>query len=591
MINTSNISLSAIGLANDLLEYSHHLPNSYWFILSLLMIIFWISGNKLRKFTRPGSPKLSLFVKEMAGWFKVAGIISSTVIFLNYTIILALVWVGFSLAGVNHSNAPSQILLDALGAFLSAVKPFSIYTLSGLCIGLVMSVYINLFLITQWTRGEGLHDIRVIIKKYKKLNGYDPLKYIDVKLGCFVGLDFYGKPIYVPWRKIHETHIQILGSTGSGKGVMMCLIAYQSALAGECVIWHDPKGDSFSQRIMKMAAKRAGKDFHILNLNLDQKPQFNLLADMREDEIEELLVAGFDLVNKGSDGDYHRAKDEDAAILAAEMAINNDAKSIPALIERCFGEDEITQQENFWRKLKKLAGLKVINTSTGLNLKEAINKGSIIYVVGSTDNERVKMLQKMVLVRVMQIIKSRERSNKTKHVCVILDEFKHILSRSALTGLGAIRDFNSHFILAHQSLGDLDSSPGVTRSEAEGAVLDNTSIKIIYRLGNYAHAEQISKLSGKRPIFVEHANKNLDINKADSGGWKETHVPLIDPDYLTSLPISTDKVNQPSVGVLIGFGETKIFYVHYIKAFGDNPIPNPAPEYQKSNSVNSKDLI
>lgn len=140
-------------------------------------------------------------------------------------------------------------------------------------------------------------------------------------------------------------------------------------------------------------------------------------------------------------------------------------------------------------------------------------------------------------------------------------------------------------MLAHQSLGDLDSCAGVTRAEAEGAVLDNTAIKIIYKLGNNQHAEQLSRLSGKRSIFIEQANKSLDGNNDESGGWREAHVPLIDTDVLTHLPMPSDRENQPSAGALFGVGEAKIFYVHHIKVNGNMPLPKSAAEYQRDASA------
>lgn len=222
---------------------------------------------------------------------------------------------------------------------------------------------------------------------------------------------------------------------------------------------------------------------------------------------------------------------------------------------------------------------------------DAIQKGHVIYIVGSTENERVKMLQKMLLIRVMQIIKKQDRSQETTPTCVILDEFKHILSPTALTGLGVVRDFNSHFILAHQSLGDLDSCAGITRAEAEGAVLDNTAIKFIYKLGDADHAEKLSRISGKRSIFVEQVSKEVDGNNSESGGWRETHVALIDVDVLTHLPMPSDRNNQPSTGVIFGVDIAKIFYVHHIEASGNIPAPMAAPEYKGDAVTDAGDLI
>jgi type IV secretory pathway TraG/TraD family ATPase VirD4 len=222
---------------------------------------------------------------------------------------------------------------------------------------------------------------------------------------------------------------------------------------------------------------------------------------------------------------------------------------------------------------------------------DAIKEGSVIYIVGSTENERVKMLQKMLLIRIMQIIKKQDRSEETIPTCVLLDELKHLLCRTTLIGLGVVRDFNSHFLLGHQSLGDLDSCAGITRAEAEGAVLDNTAIKIIYKLGDAGHAEKLSKISGKRSIFTEQVSKGVDDNNSEIGGWRETHVPLIDIDVLTHLPMPSDRPNQPSTGVLFGVGKAKIFHVHHIAVSGSMPIPKAAAAYQNNKATNGGDLI
>ena len=79
----------------------------------------------------------------------------------------------------------------------------------------------------------------------------------------------------------------------------MTLIAYQSVLAGEGLIWIDPKFDRFSPRILAAAAKQATKSFYLINLNPDQPPQLNPFAGAEAFEIEELLVSAFDLKGKG----------------------------------------------------------------------------------------------------------------------------------------------------------------------------------------------------------------------------------------------------------------------------------------------------
>lgn len=224
--------------------------------------------------------------------------------------------------------------------------------------------------------------------------------------------------------------------------------------------------------------------------------------------------------------------------------------------------------------------MSVINTIEGLNLKSAILNGDVIYIVGSCDSERVIMLQKMLLVRVMQIIKKRDSINRANPVCVFLDEFKYLLSTTSLSALGVVRSFNSHFILAHQSLGDLSECSGISPESAYGAVVDNTSIKVLYRINDAVHADKMAKLSGNKKTFVANTSKNHTETTSHSSGWREANKYFISPDLITHLPIPTDRHNQASVGILFGIGNAKILHVGRIEAKGEMPEPLAADEYK-----------
>lgn len=531
--------------------------------LGFVGIAMWLIGRRVSHIVKPDRPYLSPVLRMAGFWTKIIGILL-TAVWAGWTLlVLFLMLMQYTLLGQSPSNA--------LNSALTLLWKYGQHHLSAWAIGSMTAAVISLPLIWRgipaWERGDGLPDVKELVRKLKKLNEYDPLPYIDFKKGCFIGRDDKGAAIYVPWRKLLETHVQVLGMTGSGKGMVMSLIAYQSVLAGECLLWFDPKYDRYSPRILQDAAKRAGRQFHLFNLNPSGGPQLNPLLGANAFEIEELLVAAFDLRAKGTDGDFHRGKDEDAAAEAAQIAIESGNLSIPGLFQACASRASITDQENFWRKFKKLARLPAVNTAGGLNLSEAIANRAVIYIIGSADNEQVKMLQKLLLLRVMQIIKARDRLAKHPPTCVVLDEFKHMLSPSAFTGLGVIRDFDTHFLLAHQSIGDLRSCPGIDPAEAHGAVVDNTAIKIVYKIGDDKYAEKMSLVSGKRRTYVDNSSKHLDENGAAVGSWKEDKVQHIDMDLLTHLPMPSDRKGQASVGVLFGVGNARLFHV--------GPVPVP----------------
>lgn len=96
-------------------------------------------------------------------------------------------------------------------------------------------------------------------------------------------------------------------------------------------------------------------------------------------------------------------------------------------------------------------------TSDGPNLKEKIQAGAVLYIECRAGNEAITMAQKLLLLRILQIIKGRK--NKKRSVAVILDEFKYMLSPAALMALGLMRSSNCHCLLAFQALGDLAHNP------------------------------------------------------------------------------------------------------------------------------------
>jgi hypothetical protein len=584
------ISSLCFKLVNLLIDFLSSYSFFCLLLVSMFVIILWLAGHKLSRFTKPEWPLLSPVIRKVSAVFYMFGYVIS-IMFLFYVIsLIVFTEFGFIFSAHSPRLGGSDILINGLLTLWAATNDIVYPVLFGSSCGLLVSIFLNIRIIPAYERGEGLHNVNQLVKTFKKLNGYDPIPFINIQKGCFIGLDSKNKPIYVSWQKIRETHIQVIGTTGCGKGVVMTLIAYQSVLAGEGLVWIDPKLDRFAPRILAVAAKQAAKSFYFINLNPEQPPQLNPFAGAEAFEMEELLVSAFDLKGKGTDGDFHRGKDEDAAIQASRLAVEKNALSIPELIQVCRSVEQITDQDNFWRKLCKLGDLESIKTNGGVNLKDAILSGSVIYIVGSTDNERVKMLQKLLLVRINQIIKKQDRFKKYAPTCIVLDEFKHVLSPIALTGLGVIRDYDAHCLLAHQSLGDLDSCAGITRAEAEGAVLDNTAIKIVYRLGDSSYAEKLSKNSGKKAVFVEQSGKNINENKHSEGGWREMHVPLIDPDVLTHLPMPSDRKGQASVGVLFGVDIARLFHVGHIPTSGNLPNIKVAQKYASEQS-NAGDLI
>ena len=530
------------------------LPLEIWQVVMLgtLVVGALLAGRRLARFNRPDWPLLSPTIALAAKWLLFRGAVVALVALLSLAIAMA------TMASTAHVG-------PALLAFIRV-------PLLSLVVGAALGVTIGLILVLRWIprfeRAGNLRDATIVLEAVRRQQRYDPRRFFDLGKGCFVGIDLRRKPVYLTWDKFRETHVGNVGTTGAGKSTLNTLMLFQASLQGESVIAFDPKGDRFASAILTGNLAALGKKVVLIDLRPEAPPQFNLLAGCREHEIEELLVAGFDLAARGTDGDFYRGKDQDAALMAAQLAVREGAASLPMLYQACAAIPEIAEQENFFRKLRSVSSITAVRTESGVDIASLINNGGVVYIIGSVDNERVKMLQKMLLVRVMQIIKSRSRNIPMPPVCVLLDELKHMLSHAALTGLAVVRDFGAHFLISHQSLGDLRQCPGIDPEAVFGAVIDNTAIKIVYRTSDSEYVDRLAKLGGTRRYFSDLVSRGKDTDSGD-GSWREDRRYQIEPDLLLQLPLPSDGKFQPSVGVLFGLPKPEVICV--------SPIPVEFP--------------
>lgn len=80
----------------------------------------------------------------------------------------------------------------------------------------------------------------------------------------------------------------------------------------------------------------------------------------------------------------------------------------------------------------------------------------------------------------MQIYQRPRFEKDLRHICVVLDGFKHLLSVPAADALGMIQDSGGHAMLLFQSMGDLSACRGMDEKMVRGAILDNCKLKLIF---------------------------------------------------------------------------------------------------------------
>lgn len=414
-------------------------------------------------------------------------------------------------------------------------------------------------------------DVREITKHLpSEALKFDPLKYMDKKRGVLLGLNEQKEPTYIEFGGgTSAPHVQVIGTTGAGKGVSLGVMASQFLERDEAVFFCDPKNDEWAPSVMFDAAKRMGKPYAYINLNRPNGPQFNLFEGATEDEAFELFQAGFSLTEKGDASDFYGIEDRaeagvTAALIARENLTISEAYAIR--IQQLSGDDGKGDDtaKKFYGKLREMAMTPSINAkSGGVSLAKIIEGGGCVYIVGSMRNDIIKTAQRILLVRLIQLCERRDRmAGELRKVCVILDEVKYHLSRPALEGLGAARDKGMHLVLAHQSLGDLkDCTKDLNPDAVVDAVVENCRIKICYKVQSPVTAEWLAQMSGTIQVDDEsrQVKKNLAQAETVEGARsiRQADRYFIDENMLLNLP--------PQVSVLYGAGLPKFVSIQPLK--------------------------
>jgi hypothetical protein len=407
---------------------------------------------------------------------------------------------------------------------------------------------------------------------------YQPEKYFRIERGLFMGLDTRRKPVYLNWQDFRSTHLQLLGPTGTGKGTAQQVLLAQCLMAGETVVILDPKDDRYLPGVMRRVAERCNVPFHLLDLRADAPPQFNLLAGATREELIDLLTLAFQLTRRETDADYYRGNERVALI---ELAQHIQA-------DQCLAElvPILTTQKNYKDTtlasgIQELATLEPIRTRTGLSLKNTLEQSGLLYVIGSEDSERTRVLQQSTLLRMMQIIKRRK--NQERPIALMLDEFTNFLTTPTLRALGSIRDRNCHVLLAHQSKGNLAAGKGLDPNETRGVVLDNIMLKLIYRANDSDTAEWAARLSGTVTEYAASRAVKQEMFQTEHGHLIEQERPFLAVNDFLSLP--------RNVAVLYGSGAPQLVQFSPLTA-GERPQIVPALRYEPNvNGISSVDQV
>jgi hypothetical protein len=349
------------------------------------------------------------------------------------------------------------------------------------------------------------------ITKTPSLTGarFDPTRYWSTSKGIFLGLAHPGRsPVYIPTDLYRERHMQIIGPTGSGKGVLLGNLAAQAVAAGTGLVVIDPKRDEFLPRILADACERAGRTLHIVDLQEGRPGGWQPFRSGRAHERVARAIEAFDLNPSGSTADFYKIEGKelltrlmsktDGSIAQALAWLEEDeqhtrpGQKLPGLLERNYFK--------IWGRRKNLNP-----PEGGFNLNKALAVGDVVYLRSDPNDPELTIPLRAFL---MQIAQWKFAHPDSTHLTIIADEVSLYASPFLAQMLATIRATRTNVILAYQSLTDLEAAAS---NPSEGRIIrqridQNCQLKAFYGSQDNVTVETVEEMSGTRQVWRHQRN-------------------------------------------------------------------------------------
>ncbi len=397
------------------------------------------------------------------------------------------------------------------------------------------------------TLGRGITSIhRAKQELFFKPERVDPRTKMKSKYNYYGENHFTKEPYYVDDNEV--THEILIGTTGSGKGVLIGNRVYEAIKKGKGVIIIDPKKDVFLPQICKEVLEKEGRpdDFQVVsfpdNFGYSGINEFDSYKDVANKFIDMLGLEpsenpGIDYYRKNSrvalrkilkiffNGSlgvvvkkdftdilnhirYLKEDLEKAVLYEKELAKNKpNANLITKYEKRFFDNDKIeaiywetTDVETLDSISKSLAEVSEAGTIfQKYTLEGALYMGKVLYMrVDMLDVASLKMTKLMMTDAIIQA------RRKTANTVIIADELSFYVNFTISSALATVRSMGLKYILALQ---DLAQMPDGLRE----AILSNCNLKLFYKISDKSTLEWVEKMGGKE-LISKFSKKDNDTS-------------------------------------------------------------------------------
>lgn len=341
-------------------------------------------------------------------------------------------------------------------------------------------------------------------------------------------------------------HVYVIGTTGSGKSVLIGEMAKQDIAAGHGVCIVDPHGSLVDEVLESVPKSRADDVIYFDPSDTERPIGLNMLEAKTPAEMDfvtqEMIAIFYKLVTDPSMiGPMFEhsmrnamftlmADPDDPGTLAEIPRIFTDpafqrykVSKVTDPVVRAFWEKEMAKTTDFHKSemlgyLISKVGRFVENSmmrniigqpKSGFNVRDIMDEGKILLVNLSKGKigEINSNLLGLIIVSKLQMAsfsRAHKSSSEIKDFFLYIDEFQNFVTDSIATILSEARKYRLNMTMAHQYIGQLVQGQD---TKIKDAVLGNVGSIISFRIG-VEDAEVIAKQFA--PVFNEYDLVNID---------------------------------------------------------------------------------
>lgn len=384
---------------------------------------------------------------------------------------------------------------------------------------------------------ESLSDIREVAGRMKT-RGYDPRTHYRLEAGSlFLGLNGAGERVMLPLSDFEGRHMEVIGPTGFGKGVVVGVLLDQIVRLGSIegkpniVIAIMPKQDLWLPHVLERAAQAVGAEFLFFDmLKKEAGGGWNPLASGGPSEKRSRIMSLLGMGETGSDADFYKLGEKEALDgILEEGKPGTLTQLYKAVAKKVKDESEDKGGRPPLRAMSALGEIHRIETfkvsaeEAGLDVVDLLSsrKPRVLYVNSSLTNDTALKMTKALLLEITQqsisLSAQRKRSNR---VWLFMDELRYLVSEQFDKALATVGMYDVHMIGAYQSPSDMEKPDDRTLNGQALAhsVHTNMQLKLIYRVGMGDQARWVAEQTGTKYLSVT-SGESAEVGRFGAEKW------------------------------------------------------------------------